>query len=88
MRHFFASIACFLISLTALHAANTTAWIRINQAGYLPEDIKTAVLISQKEVAVDGFSIVDVRTGEAVYKGTVPGQQVQEARAEHWGMAK
>lgn len=88
MRHFFASIACFFISLTVLHAAETTAWIRINQAGYLPEDIKTAVFISQKEVVVDGFSIVDVRTGKAVYKGTVPGQHVQEARAEHWGMAK
>lgn len=87
MRHFFTSIAFFLFSCTMLQAAETTAWIRINQAGYLPEDVKTAVFISQKDVFVDGFSIVDARTSEAVFEGSVSDGQVLKARAAHWGMA-
>lgn len=39
-----------------LGARETDAWIRINQLGYLPGDIKEAVLIAREEMAVDSFS--------------------------------
>ncbi|MDD4828837.1 MAG: cellulase N-terminal Ig-like domain-containing protein, partial [Bacteroidales bacterium] len=70
-----------------LGARESDAWIRINQLGYLPGDIKEAVLIAREEIAVDSFSLIEVKTGRVVYKGTLNGGQVREVPAEKWGMA-
>jgi len=70
-----------------LGARETDAWIRINQLGYLPGDIKEAVLIAREEMAVDSFSLIEVKTGRVVYKGTLNGGQVREVPAGKWGMA-
>lgn len=40
-------------------------WVRINQLGYLPKSVKVAVFMSEEEVEIDGFTLVDAFTGEA-----------------------
>ena len=45
-------------------------WIRINQLGYKIHDIKVAVFISTKQVNLNTFRIVDVKTGVPVYSST------------------
>ena len=61
-----------LLLTTALLAtlpALAQSWIRINQAGYLPDDVKVAVLISN-EPADGRFEICDALSGDRVYAGT------------------
>lgn len=70
--------------LLALLAAGSLAvhaegWIRINQLGYLPASLKTAVLISEEPVEAHQFEIVDAFTDEpAAILATV-------AKAEPYG---
>ena len=59
-----------LIAIMALLALPLPAqtWIRINQAGYLPDDIKVAVLISEN--GTDGvFEVYDALSGAVVLRG-------------------
>ena len=58
------------------------SWIRVNQAGYLPTDIKVAVLISQDE-ADGSFEICDAITSEVVFKG-----KGRSGNASKWGMKR
>ena len=45
------------------------AWIRVNQIGYLPSDVKVAVLVSKNaDLVVFQFEIVDALTEKTVYK--------------------
>ncbi len=44
------------------------SWIRINQLGYLPKEIKAAVLLSKEEISPELFTIHDALTDELVYK--------------------
>ncbi|HMM02771.1 MULTISPECIES: glycoside hydrolase family 9 protein [unclassified Dysgonomonas] len=47
-------ILCLIVmSITLANAQTTNSWIRINQLGYLPKDIKVAVLISTEEITSD-----------------------------------
>ena len=41
-------------------------WIRINQLGYRPGDVKVAVYISKKSVKLKSFRIIDAATGKVV----------------------
>ena len=50
--------------------ANAAGWIRINQLGYLPDAKKVAVLISQDDVKVTEFTLVDAFTGKTAYRST------------------
>lgn len=43
-------------------------WIRINQVGYLPDDIKVAVLISSEQKTSGSFKVIDAATGKVVLK--------------------
>ncbi|HEX2975094.1 MAG TPA: glycoside hydrolase family 9 protein, partial [Bacteroidales bacterium] len=43
-----------------------TSWIRINQLGYRPADIKVAVFISRKNTELKKFRVVDAGTGKEV----------------------
>lgn len=45
-----------------------TKWIRINQLGYLPKDVKVAVLMSRGQEPVTSFELVDVFSGKTIYK--------------------
>ncbi|MDR2585773.1 MAG: glycoside hydrolase family 9 protein [Prevotellaceae bacterium] len=70
----------FLASLLSIGLTAQTSWVRVNQLGYLPEDIKVAVLVSTEQVAPD-FTLCDAITGNPVYKG-----QGKIANATYWGM--
>lgn len=50
-------------------SAGAQTWIRVNQAGYLPEDIKVAVLISQ-DMTSGEFEVHDAISDEIVFKST------------------
>ena len=44
----------------------TDSWIRINQLGYRPDDIKVAVFISTREQDLKNFKVINTTTGEVV----------------------
>jgi peptidoglycan/xylan/chitin deacetylase (PgdA/CDA1 family) len=46
-------------------------WVRVNQMGYLPDDMKIAVWLSKSSDKIAGFRVVDELTGKTVYNGTV-----------------
>ena len=48
--------------------AQTSAWIRINQLGYLEKDVKVAVLACKKAVSFDAFELRDALTHERVFE--------------------
>ncbi len=56
-------------------------WVRINRAGYLPEDKKVAVFISGLKSDAGIFTVHDAVTGKIVYEG-----DVKRANASRWGM--
>ena len=62
-----AMAVCLLMGITIIHA---TGWIRINQLGYLPDATKVAVLISQEDIQVREFELVDVYTGHTAYRSS------------------
>ncbi|HPS95747.1 MAG TPA: glycoside hydrolase family 9 protein [Bacteroidales bacterium] len=76
-----------LVLLTAVmitpgwSAGRANSWIRVNQAGYLPGDIKVAVVLSLEEKASPLFEVFDAITGKPVFKGA--GKMVNAAA---WGM--
>lgn len=54
---------CLIISVFAI---NAETWIRVNQMGYLPADVKVAVLISDEYLDVNSFKVVGVGGDEYV----------------------
>ncbi|MEN6619673.1 MAG: glycoside hydrolase family 9 protein [Rikenellaceae bacterium] len=62
-------------------ASSPQSWIRVNQAGYLPKDIKVAVFISLEQKSTPEFELFNALTGESVFKGI--GKIVN---ASSWGM--
>ena len=46
-------------------------FIRLNQAGYLPEDIKSAVIFSELPVENKKFEIIDTSTGQTEFTGII-----------------
>lgn len=50
--------------------------VLINQLGYYPESVKTAIFVGQN--VPDKFSVVDVKTGEEVYVGDIEHKGYQE----------
>lgn len=70
-----------LLSMAAVaFAPLQTKWIRINQAGYLPNDIKVAVLISTENTD-PSFEVKEALSGKTVYKSTG-----KSTNASIWGM--
>lgn len=57
------------------------SWVRINQLGYLPGSVKTAVFISQDETDNLTFEIKDAKSDASVYKG-----KGTKTNAGRWGM--
>ncbi|MBR4755969.1 MAG: glycoside hydrolase family 9 protein, partial [Bacteroidales bacterium] len=54
-------LLCLLFPLIA----DAASWIRINQLGYIPNSTKVAVLISEEEISIQTFEVVDAFTGKA-----------------------
>jgi endoglucanase len=55
-----------ILSISCKHEQSD--WIRINQLGYRPGDMKVAVYISKKPVTLKSFNVTDVSTGKVVMK--------------------
>lgn len=68
--HFLPVLLLFCATSLTCHA-QPTAWIRINQLGYLPQGTKTAVWAGKTLAAVQTFQLVDAQTSRAVYTGTM-----------------
>jgi endoglucanase len=60
-----ALVLCTLSFLLSCRSENTS-YIRINQLGYRTGDIKVAVFMSNKEIALQSFKIIDAKTGQVV----------------------
>lgn len=60
------SLLCALSILCSSCHTEQTEWIRINQLGYRPGDIKVAVFMSSKPVDLRSFRIIDATTGKEV----------------------
>lgn len=65
MRYIFLVIAGCLLS-TAPVAQQ--AWLRINQLGYTPKQVKQAVLLAKDDMDCQAFSLLDAVTGKVVLK--------------------
>lgn len=52
-----------------------SSWIRVNQIGYLEDDVKVAVWISKKESVVREFQVIDPATKDILFTGS--GSNVQ-----------
>ncbi|HBQ81999.1 MAG: cellulase [Bacteroidetes bacterium GWA2_40_15] len=57
-------LSIFTFVLTISCSNRQSDWIRINQLGYRPGDVKVAVYISNKPVTIKTFSVIDVSTGK------------------------
>lgn len=71
----------FLMSSVLSSATSVSnGWVRVNQAGYLPADIKVAVFISLEKSSPE-FGVYESLSGKLVYKGTG-----KVTNAKRWGM--
>ncbi len=52
--------------LSASCSNEQTGWIRINQLGYRPQDIKVAVYMSKKLSDIQSFKVINAETGDVV----------------------
>jgi peptidoglycan/xylan/chitin deacetylase (PgdA/CDA1 family) len=66
-----------------IYSQTNEFFIRINQAGYLPNDIKVAVVFSKSDFNIKDFEIVDFYTNRTIYKST----HIKEY-GEFWGYKK
>ena len=57
---------------------NAESWIRVNQMGYLPKDIKVAVMIMEQPEDVKSFKVTNVTTGKSVKIKTVKNMGAQQ----------
>ena len=46
-------------------------FIRLNQVGYLPDDFKSGVIISENEIPTKNFSVINKDDNTIVYSGIV-----------------
>lgn len=76
MRNFCYTLVLFIISLQV----NAQSWVRVNNVGYLPTDVKVAVIIST-EVVDGAFEVYSALDGKLIYKG-----KGRSANASRWGM--
>lgn len=75
-------ILTLVLALTTMLAANAQqAWIRINQAGYLPRTPKTAVFIATQPTPLTLFTVREAKTGRVVFTG-----KPLARNAQRWGM--
>ena len=77
------SLMCVLCSFSSLRGQESR-WVRINQVGYLPTDVKVAVYISLDSGNVGRFELRDALTGKVVFKAAPK----ESANPGKWGMKK
>lgn len=69
-----------LASIAGMASESKESWIRINQVGYLPNDVKVAVIVSTGNAKGD-FKVFDNATGKLVLKG-----KGRKADASKWAL--
>ena len=76
-------IVCVIVVSCQNQSAETRndAWVRVNQLGYLPDDVKVAVFISEKADGVKTFKVKDSQNNRVTFKG-----EGISVNAERWGM--
>ena len=60
------SLACVVVMALVAIAVKAESWVRVNQMGYLPNDIKVAVMIMEQPEIVKSFKVTNVATGKSV----------------------
>lgn len=65
---FFLLLSFLFLSLNAV-ADTDKAWIRVNQLGYAPSQIKVAVLVTKEAVQADKFVVKEAATHRVIYTG-------------------
>lgn len=60
------SLACVVVMALVAIAVKAESWVRVNQMGYLPNDIKVAVMIMEQPETVKSFKVTNVATGKSV----------------------
>jgi len=67
---------CVVISLCLLFTAYISPqendfYFRLNQVGFLPEDMKSGVILSEEEIPLNEFTVIDQISNEKVYSGEI-----------------
>lgn len=63
------NIVPLILLLISATCYGQSSWIRVNQIGYLENDIKVAVWISKENKIVERFALIDADTKKTVYTG-------------------
>lgn len=71
MKYLHIIILAFLFTFLVRNAANAQSWIRINQLGYLPNDVKIAVLVSKDDINISSFWLCDAGSNKVVFTGSL-----------------
>jgi len=71
--------AVFVVLMTSCHSREESAWIRINQVGYMPDAVKNAVYVSNSDGGITEFSIFSADGDEKVYESE------QVTKFPEWG---
>ena len=62
-------LSILFIAVTIVSSTAQSSWVRVNQVGYLIGDVKVAVWVSKDAQSPSSFDVVNVETGETVYRG-------------------
>lgn len=60
----------FFSIVFAIAGSAQSSWIRINQLGYLQQDVKVAVWVSKENVPLRSFTLHDAASGQQVYQSS------------------
>ncbi|MGE5496556.1 MAG: cellulase N-terminal Ig-like domain-containing protein, partial [Syntrophothermus sp.] len=62
-------LSCYL--LITGNAFSQSSFIRVNQVGFLPGDLKTAALMSAVKMDGKPFNVVDLSSGKNIFSGKI-----------------
>ena len=62
-------ITTITIAFYCIIFSNAQSWIRVNQIGYLQDDVKVAVWVSKTTDEISKFELLDRSTGRVIYFG-------------------
>ena len=72
----------FFFLLAVFTGVSAQSWVRVNNVGYLPDDVKVAVFLSRDQV--DGsFEVYDASNDRLVFRG-----EGKAANASRWGLKR
>ena len=60
-----------IVSVNTMAFSMDSIYIRTNQVGFLPSDIKTGVILTSEDLSMEEFSIINIKTDEIAYSGKI-----------------